>query len=864
MRLSKFPSPPRLAVWLVKRLERYQTNHAIIDDMQEVFTRIYRERGFTSACAWYWGQCLDAVIKDTLFNLRWRFIMFKNYFKIALRNFEKHKAISIINVFGLSIGLTFSILVYLFINDELSYDKFHKNADNIYRLTTNIHKPDGSIDWKMDTVVIPHGPAMKDYFQEVKNYSRVYPCEFTLKYKNSIENVKVTLVDKGFFEIFSFPLITGNVSSVLTERNSIVLSESFARKCFGSKNPIRETFTLTLGKISNDFVVTGVAKDTPVNSTISFNALIKFENLNIFGQGDRLTHWGGWFSSMQTYIEVENENSFHTIMQRYKEFANQYYSTANPQKKMSFGLQNLKKIHLDPYLKGSADLTNIYILAGIVLMVMFISIINFMILSVSSASIRSLEIGIRKVLGAERKQLIRQFLGEFCFITGISMVFGIILSSIFLPSFNQLVIKSLSLKSLISFYNFSFLLLLIIIVGIGSGSYPALVISGFHPVEILKGKFRLKGKNKFTQSLITIQFSFSIFLIIATFILGSQINFMVNKDPGFNKEGVIVINIQEKSMKASERIYNQIRERLKMQSSIISISGASASFARGNYYDDIEYEGKKYFTNTMRVDFDYFKTLEMEIIEGRDFSRKFPTDRLKIIVNETLVEKYDIENPVGKSIVYKMPLEIIGVVKDSHQEELKIEIVPAVYFLESSIRFNYILSRISNQDISSTLELIRSTWKEVQPDKPFIFSFLDEDYKGEYQNEKKWNAITKYSSFFAVLIACFGVFGLTLINVNRKVKEIGIRKIHGATVTKIVALLSKESLKWVLIASLIAWPVSWYVMNKWLENIAYRISISPLFFIVSAVLFFLCVQISVCLLTIKAATANPVDSLRYE
>ncbi len=790
--------------------------------------------------------------------------MFKNYLKIALRNFEKNKAISIINVFGLSIGITFSILVYLFIIDELSYDKFHKNADNIYRLIKNHHNPDGSIRGRSGEVVIPHGPAMEEYFTEVKNYSRVYPYEFTLKYKDSLENEKVTLVDKGFFEIFSFPLITGNGSTVLSELNSIVLSESYARKFFGSKNPIGETFTLILGDISNDFVVTGVAKDPPPNSTISFNALIKFENLKVFGQEERLSRWRGWSSSMQTYIEVENENSYDTIMHRYQAFANQYYGTVDSQKQITFGLQNLKNIHLDPHPKGSADLTNIYILTSIVLMVLFIAIINFITLSVSSASQRSLEIGIRKVLGAEKKQLFRQFLGEFCFIAGTAMVLGIILSYLFLPAFNQLVDKSLSLKSLISFYNFSFLLMLTIIVGIGSGSYPALAISGFNPVEILKGKLKLKGKNIFTRSLITIQFSFSIFLIISTFILGSQINYMVSKDPGFNKEGVIVIDIQERGMNASERIYGQMREHLEQQSRIISISGASSSFAKQNYYTDIEYDGKKYFTNTMRVDFDYFKTLEMEIEKGRDFSRKFSTDRLKIIVNEALVKKYGIENPIGKSIVYKVPLEIIGVVKDAHNRVLKYEVAPAIYFLESRIRFNYILSRISNQDISSTLELIRLTWKEVQPDKPFIFSFLDEDYKGEYQNEKKWNAITKYSSFFAVLIACFGVFGLTMLNVNRKVKEIGIRKVHGASVTKIVALLSKESLKWVLFANLIAGPVAWYVMNKWLENIAYRISISPLFFIVSAVLIFLCVQMTVCLLTIKAATANPVDSLRYE
>ena len=864
MTKEKTRNPPKLAEWILSCVYPDRGDFTSVGDFREEYFEVYQSSGPFKANLWYWMQIAKSIPGFIRNKSHWSIIMIQNYLKIALRNFEKNKAISIINIFGLSIGITFSILVYLFINDELSYDKFHKNADNIYRLTTNFHKPDGSIYWKLDKVVIPHGPAMKEYFSEVKNYSRDYPLEFTIKYKNSLENEKLTLVDKAFFEMFSFPLITGNISSVLSELNSIVLSESYARKCFGDKNPIGETFTLTLGEMTNDFIVTGVAKDPPPNSTISFNALIKFDNLKIFGQKDRLSRWRGWPGSMQTFIEVKNENSLDTIMQRYQEFADSYYGRAGSQKQMSFGLQNLKNIHLDPNLKGMADLTNIYILVSIVLIVLFIAIINFMTLSISSASKRSQEIGIRKVLGAERKQLIRQFLGEFCFIAGIATVFGIILSSFFLPSFNQLVDKSLSLKSLISFYNFSFLLLLTIIVGIGTGSYPALVISGFNPVEILKGKLKLKGKNILTQSLITIQFSFSIFLIISTFILGSQINYMVNKDPGFNKEGVIVIDIQERSREICERIYGQIRERLKQQISIISISGASSSFAKGNYYSDVEYDGNTYFTNTMRVDFDYFKTLEMEIKEGRDFSRKFSTDRLKIIVNETLVKKYGIENPIGKSIVYKVPLEIIGVVKDVHQEELKIEIVPAIYFLESDIPFNYILSRISNQDISSTLELIRSTWKEVQPDKPFVFSFLDEDYKGEYQNEKKWNAITKYSSFFAVLIACFGVFGLTMLNVNRKVKEIGIRKVHGASVTKIVALLSKESLKWVLVANLIAGPVAWYVMNKWLENIAYRISISPLFFIISAVLIFLCVQMTVCLITIKAATANPVDSLRYE
>ncbi len=490
--------------------------------------------------------------------------MFKNYLKIAIRNLTKQKIYSSINILGLSVGLAGAILIFLFVQNELSYDRFHQNTESLYRIYVFFHAQDGSIDRPFRGVTMPQGPAMEEYFPEITHSIRVYRNPATIKTEGNLYNERVTQVDKSFFQAFSFPLIAGNPTSVFSQGNAMVLTDNQARKYFGDSNPIGKTLSVTYGQEKGDFVVTGVAEQPPSNSSITFDILIDIESGNRL-QMNRMwqDNWGGF--GWQTYVLLDNKDSVRSIMDKFPSFTTQYYAPEIEKWRnrgrwkgegspISFGLQPITRVHLDPGVQGSLNMSAIFILSGIAFIVLFIACINFTNLSIGRASTRSLEVGMRKVLGAERHQLIRQFWGEFLAVTGIAVVAAFVLAELVLPTFNRLSGRSLSLGGIFQPVQILFLLALFIIVGIASGSYPALVMSGFRPVEILRGKLRIGGKKPLTRVLVVVQFALSIFLIIATIIMGRQIHFMLTADPGFNKEGVVVVQTQESEAEASNAI----------------------------------------------------------------------------------------------------------------------------------------------------------------------------------------------------------------------------------------------------------------------------------------------------------------------
>jgi putative ABC transport system permease protein len=531
---------------------------------------------------------------------------------------------------------------------------------------------------------------------------------------------------------------------------------------------------------------------------------------------------------------------------------------------LSFELQPIASVHLDPYVKGSLNLSAIFILSGIALIVLVIACINFMNLSISRASTRSLEVGLRKVLGAERRQLIHQFWGEFLIITGIAMVVGFILAEILLPTFNRLSGRILSLREIFQPSNILILLALFIIVGIASGSYPALVMSRFRPVEILRGKLRIGGKKPLTRALVIVQFSLSVFLIIATIIMGRQIHFMLTADPGFKKEGVVVISTQEPEAEASNTTLKLFRDRLSQQPNIVSISGTSTRIGNVGVYP-FKKNGQEVEVYQNRVDYDFFKTMGIEVIQGRTFSPEFATDTEGVVVNERLLKELGIEDPLGKPLKgYYMPLTIIGVVKDYIFEDFRNSILPALHHNKPTWGIKQILVRIPPQNISRTLSLLEKTWKDIQPDKPFLYSFLDDTMEAMYNEEKRWGAIVGYSSALAVIIACMGIFGLTSISVNRRTKEIGIRKVLGASVPQIINILTREFIWLVGIANIISWPLAYFAMKTLLDNYYYRISLGPQYFILAGVLSLLIAMLTTIFLAARAAVANPVESLHYE
>ncbi len=870
---------PLIFGWLVKTIAFENEKQIIIGDFEEEYALQITEKGKLSALIWIVTQILVSIIPFILSRLLWSINMFKNYLKVAIRNLKKNHVYSLINIFGLSIGIAAVILIFLFIQDELSYDRFHEKSDNIYRLYTNFHNPDGSINWNNGCVVIPHGPLMKDFFPEVAGCVRTFPRSYTVKSGNILENQKILLADEDFFEMFSFFLISGNPENVLSQPNSLVLSKTYAGKYFGAENPVGKTITLISGEYFNDFVVTGVAEDAPSNSTVKYTMLIPFASMRLFGKTHDLVEWGTWHGRMHTYIELRDNNSLSAVLSRFPAFADQYYSARfdrmremifggvkSDKEPISFGLQKFENIRLDPRINGYPDLTRIYILSGIALGILIIACINFITQSLGLAARRVLEVGVRKVIGAGKTQLIRQFTAESVLIVFAAAATGIVTAVLVLPAFNNIAEKSIVFSNLFTVSSCLLIVSLLFLIGICGGSYPAFVLSGLKPVEILKGRLRLSGKNTLTRILVTVQFACSVFLIISTIIMGNQINYMINADLGYEKDNVLIIRTQLNNSEANERFYSLFRNRIKMYPGIINITGASSAPAitRSNTVSIINQENKRYDTKVVQIRYDYFKTLGIEFSEGRDFSEKMPTDISGVVVNESLVKKLGIENPVGKPLEgYRIPLNIIGVIKDIHPLSLRNAVLPAIYYMKP-LRSQYIILRIEEGRIPSALGFLRLTWEEMEPDRPFLYSFLDEDINNQYLSENKWNSILQYSTVLAILIACLGIFGLISIVINEKVKEVCIRKIHGARIFGLILLLSKESLKLIITANIIAWPLTWYAMNKWLENFAYRINISFYVFLWTVILTTCLVLVTICYKVIDTACTNPVDSLRYE
>ena len=871
---AKKQKPPFIPYLLLRLLLREEDFYEFTDDIHEIYRYMSDSKPRWRAKSWYWLRVLESLPGIIMDKIYWRIVMFRNYLKIAVRNIKRQKSHSVINIFGLSMGLACTILIFLFVKDELSFDRFHENFHSIYRPLTRFHNPDGSVKWQGGAVHVPHGPALKEYFPEVEHYVRVFPREFIVKTEDLLEEEEITMADAEFFEMFSFPLVQGHPASVLSDYSSIVLSESCARKYFGDTDPIGKSMTLISDDNRNDFVVSGVAEDPPSNSTVTFNLLINFESIRLFGGAESLTNWTTLRMACKTYIQLYDGKTAETIEERYPEFTRKYYA-ANFEREIyrqfkdspenidpiSFRLQRMRDIHFDPGAAGSGSLIPVYILGGIAFIILFIAGINFVTLSIGNASKRFIELGIRKVVGAERRQLIQQYWSESVVLTGLAFVLGVGLACMFLPAFNRVTMKSLHTAAIFSPLNVGVLILLTLVLGLSVGSYPAMVLSRFHPVEIFRGKMKISGKNFFTRFLVILQFALSIFLIISTVVLGQQIYFMVNQDLGFNKDNIVIVN------NIDGKIYDRLKNRLSSISGIIGLTGTLASLdGKDSYYLQFRYLDKEYESVWFnRVDENYFQTLEIDLLQGRNFSQKMQTDPYSVIVNETLIKRFEIPDPIGQRIELNGTFfPIIGVVDDYHTNRKGIEIKPAVHIFSPSHRFDLMMIRVSSSEISRILADIQSAWEELQIDKPLSYSFLDEVIESQYLKEKRWNRIVGYSSVLAVLVACLGVFGLTSITISRRTKEIGIRKVHGASDFSVLMLLSRESVGWVLMANLIAWPAAVFAMNRWLQNFAYKIRLSPVVFLMAALFMLLVVLLTTWIQTWKATRSNPVSALRYE
>ena len=808
--------------------------------------------------------------------------MFRNYLRIAIRTLLRQKLFTVINIVSLSVGIACCILIMLFIKHELSFDKFHHKADRIFR-TLEVERKPGGERFTIGFQPLPLGPALEAEYPEIQHTVRIFTGGGTATFNQKSFSEDFVFTDPAFFEVFDFPLILGDPLTALVNPNSAVITQRIAEKYFGDENPIGKQMVTKNWRREVNIVVQGVVENPPQNSSIQFDFLMHIKQYPNYERN--LNRWTNFNGS--TYILLEQGADVNTLQDKTQAFVDKYWGDMRRRNQEKGNLapgddavqlhfQPIKQIHLDTSVNFSPEATSnplhSYILAGIALLVLLIACINFVMLAIGQSTSRAKEVGVRKILGAQRIQLVSQFWGETLFLCGFALVLGIVLAELLLPVFNQLAQKELTLNLLSDQAIIIAIAGLLPIVGLLAGSYPAAVLSRFQPVSVLKGFLSIQQKSVLIRVLIIFQFGLSIFLMISTSFMVAQQRFISTKDLGFKSENLIALNTFGGGGDEGEKRMLRLRKSLSDYPQILGVTGTSAAFNRGWDINSFMHNGVEHSAFVYRVGYDYLDMLDIELREGRNFSRDMSTDILNaVIVNEALVEELEWQEPFSgqklsgwqeKKIVGGP--EVVGVVKDYHFLSLREEIRPVILMLDPEWSIGHIFVRIDGDNTPATLDLIRNKWSEVAPNVPFEYSFIDEDIARQYESELRWQKILTYSASIAVILACFGLFGLSTLSARSRIKEIGIRKVLGATVSHIVMKLSNDFLKLVLLANLIAWPVAYYTMNKWLQNFAYRIEMDWWVFALAGGLALFIALLTVSTQAIRTALANPVEALRYE
>ena len=824
--------------------------------------------------------------------------MFKNNFKIAFRNSLRYKSNSIINIVGLAIGLTCVILIALFVIDELRYDRFFENADQIYRVNINGKMGDG--EFYAGYTPPPAGVTLTDNFPEIESFTRIYrPGVDVLEYEGSNEKKKfnekyIYAVDSNFLEVFSYPLLKGNPKSCLEETNSVVLTSSIAKKYFGDVDPMGKI--LFYGKQKKPLKVTGVLKDmTNLPVSVKFDFLVPVKNVESVTR----FNWSWVWLQMATYVKLsdkaaENPNILNHLEAQFPAMikihaANAFDRIGQPfdeflenGNKWDLHLQALTDIHLhsgeiESSITEQNNIQNLYIFGIIAFFIIVLACVNFVNLSTAQASKRGKEIGIRKVLGSFRGQLIKQFLTEAIFYTIISTVLALFLVWALLPFFNQLSGKTLPFQAIFKDGVWLFILCLSILTALLSGVYPAFYLTSFKPVNVLKGATSLSNKKGgfIRNGLVVFQFTIAIIMVIATCIVYLQLNYTQNRDLGYDKENLVVLQNTEK-LEGSEETF---RQELEALTEVKSATISSGMLTKGNFGDFYVPETSNTEDNIAKdislqsylVDEHFISTLNLKLIEGRGFNNKF-NDSLSVVINEATAKQIGWENPIGSMIRYPggrmESYKVVGVLKDFNLESLHSHIEPFALFSNKSESYDtgvsYITLKIKSDNTGKILEAIENKWNGYQSDVPFEYSFLDDDLNTAYITDQRQANLFGVFSFLTIFIACMGLLGLISFIAQQKTKEIGIRKVLGASIVEIVQLLAIDFVKLIFIALLIATPFAWFYMNKWLQDFAYKIEIPWWVFIFSGVMALAIAMVTMGFQAIKAANANPVKSLRSE
>ncbi len=877
--------PPLIAKWLMSFFMNHNHPETMLADYDEIYYDLTRRKGVLLAKLWYWFQIVATIPSYFNNSIYWSVAMFRNYLTIALRNIKKHKGYSFINITGLVLGMTCTILISLWELDELSYDKFHENSDRIYRVTREWLDDDGTPSLRIARVATAIGPLLKnDYGETCEEIVRINQDQPIVEYMNNrFLEERFFWAEENIFRVFSFPLIDGNPENALSEPGTVVITQSMAEKYFGDENPMNKV--LNVQRVG-DLKITGIMQDLPHNTHFKCDFLASFKTLNRWlPQGYLSTNW--FDNYYLTYILFSENASVKEFENGLSAFIDRYLTplfmelrgrkpAQDPSKTNILHLQKLTDIHLHSQLTNeiepNGNISNVYIFSTIAIFVLILACINFMNLSTARSMYRAKEIGMRKVTGASRFQIVQQFLSESVLISFIALALSVIIVNILLPLFNNFVSKDLSFGFDSNSSSILLLMLIGLITGILAGSYPAFFLSAFMPASILKNVHKTTSKGKMIRPVLVVaQFAISISLLICLGIISSQMKYMKNKKLGYNKEHVVIVNASENIIQKME----SFKEQLKQNPAIVSVTSSGLvptdnllNWNAGQTLDGENPGPISFALKRVSVDYDFLQTYEMALLTGRNFSREFVSDdSMAFILNETAVKELgwgEPENAINRPFRYgNRTGRIVGVVKDIYFESLHNEIAPTIYHLSQQENWQ-ISTRIKSGNIPAALKYIEKTWKEYSPEGLFEYTFLDDQYNNLYQSETQLGEVLGIFSFMAILIACLGLFGLASFTAEQKTKEIGVRKVLGASVSGITFLLNKEFSRWVLIANLIAWPVAWYVMNLWLQGFAYRTHIEWVVFLISGLFALLVAMITVSYQSVKAATANPVDSLKYE
>ncbi|MCY3872045.1 MAG: ABC transporter permease [Gemmatimonadetes bacterium] len=776
--------------------------------------------------------------------------LLSSYLKTAIRNLARHRIYSAINIIGIAIGLAFCILTYLFVHNEWTYDIFHENADRIYR----VYKQDES--GISGITPDPLGPALTEAFPDMQTI-RFRGSGGKIGTEDRAFQANLGFTDPNFLDIFSFPVIHGDPAQALQDKYSVIITEKIAQKYFNNANPVGEQLPIQyFGKKIQNYTITGIAKNLPKNSTLQFDILLLFERASWV---QAKNEWNT--SYLATYIMLPPNVSPNSVEQQFPRLT-KIWSGAEQELK----LLPITQMHFAQNMgvRNSSNPVYSYILSGIALLVLFIACVNFITLTLGRQATRAREVGLRKVVGAGRMQIANQFIGESLLLITIALIAGIAIAELALPTFNTLAGKSLSMSDGLNPTTLAFLILLVSLVGVTAGGYPAFILSRLQPTQIITSRLQIKTGNRFGKLLVIFQFALSIFFIITTLMMAQQLTFLRTKPLGYQTEHVVAIQTHA-LRRENKTLPTVFRDALLSHPAVISTAWFNHALSNNmSSRADVTYEGNpRQYVENIYIDYDLFKTLDMKLVAGREYNREFTTDaKESILVNEALVQKFGIEDPVGKTIKYGRDRTIIGVVQNFHFRSLHHKIEPAIMPLRTYT--GRLLVRIHPENVPGTIAFIKEQWEKVAPNHAFNFSFINEALDKQYRKEERWNLMIQYATGFAIFIAALGAFGLAALAATRRTKEIGIRKVLGASQAQILSLLSREFVLYIALSSLIAFPIAYYATNQWLQTFAYRTELGIGTFLLGSIALFLVVLTTITTQTLKAARANPADALRDE